>query len=269
MVTDAQGNPLVLRPTGPVYPGEFLRVITGSTLSGLNVDPNGDRDETGVCIELPEFVTGLTRYQAHTWRSQPEGVPSGPGDADVTVYGLRHWMALAVKGNPNIHLLMFAPAEFRIISGLLTDDLVAMAPHIVSRHSAGQYLGYLTAQRERLLGESGGRKVQRPKNDRGYDGKYACHMVRLGFQGVELMNTGRITLPMPEDERNYCISIRKGQLDLNEILTTTEDLEARLKELRTTADLPETPDLAVVNSFLHDCYMWDWKTIKSVEALRT
>ena len=31
----------------------------------------------------------------------------------------------------------------------------------------------------------------------GYDTKYAMHALRLGLQGIELLTTGRITLPVP------------------------------------------------------------------------
>jgi hypothetical protein len=31
----------------------------------------------------------------------------------------------------------------------------------------------------------------------GYDTKYAMHVLRLGLQGVELLTTGRFTLPVP------------------------------------------------------------------------
>src|SRR5688572_31106775 len=34
----------------------------------------------------------------------------------------------------------------------------------------------------------------------GFDTKYAMHMLRLGFQGVELLTTGRLNLPMRSEE---------------------------------------------------------------------
>lgn len=248
-----------LHPSGPVYEGEFLRIVTGSTLSGLNVDPNGDRDETGIFVEPRKYITGLRHIEQHTWRSQPDGVPSGAGDCDVTVYGLQKWMRLALKGNPNIHLVLFAPKEFRITDHLWAEELRTLAPFIVSKQAASQYLGYLTAQRQRLLGERGGRRIQRPLNDRGYDGKYATHMIRLGFQGIELMSTGRITLPMPIEERQYCIAIRRGELALDEVLTRCGELETELADLKTASPLRDTPDYETVDDFLHRVYMSTWE----------
>ena len=41
-----------------------------------------------------------------------------------------------------------------------------------------------------------------------FDTKYAGHMVRLGFQEIELLETGYTTLPMPEDHRSVVIEVR-------------------------------------------------------------
>lgn len=246
-----------LTPSCPPYEGEFLRVISGSTLSGLSVI-DSDRDETGIFIEPREYITGLKTIEQHQWRSKPQGEPSGKGDADVTVYGLQKWMRLATKGNPNVHLVLFAPSELRIIDSKMANDLRSIAPLIVSKRAAGQYLGYLTAQRQRLLGERGGRRVQRPLNDEGYDAKYACHMIRLGFQGIELMTTGQLTLPMQGKEREYCMQIRRGELSLDEVLIKCAELEQELADLKTSSPLRDEPDYTAINDFLHNVYTTTW-----------
>src|SRR5205809_968841 len=69
----------------------------------------------------------------------------------------------------------------------------------------------------------------------GYDTKYAMHMVRLGFQGVELLETGRITLPMPAAQRGFTMAIRRGEVDLNEVLTRAGELEQRISDLKDTS----------------------------------
>jgi hypothetical protein len=67
----------------------------------------------------------------------------------------------------------------------------------------------------------------------GYDTKYAMHALRLGFQGIELLTTGRITLPVPEPHRAYLRSIRRGERPLAEVLDAVTAAETRLTELRT------------------------------------
>lgn len=241
----------------PPIPGEFYRCVVGSALSGISLE-DGDRDEMGICMEPRNAITGLDVFKHYRWRSQPEGTPSGPGDLDLTVYGLRHWMQLAIKGNPRILDLLFVPKEFWIFNGLLADDIRALRPYLVSKRSIGAYLEYLTAQRERLLGERGGRRVQRPLNEKGYDGKYASHMVRLGFQGVQLQEHGWIELPMQGESRDFCLATRRGEVELDEVLSKTKELEAKLADFKVTSRLPKEPDIAHINDFLHSAYKWSW-----------
>jgi hypothetical protein len=40
------------------------------------------------------------------------------------------------------------------------------------------------------------------------------HALRLGLQGLELLTTGRITLPVPEPYCAYLRSIRRGERPL-------------------------------------------------------
>ena len=65
-------------------------------------------------------------------------------------------------------------------------------PAILSRRAGRGYLGYLHGQKERLLGARGQKRVNRPElvEAHGYDTKYAMHAARLGYQGLELLETG-------------------------------------------------------------------------------
>ena len=82
--------------------GTILRGLVGSTVHGLANPGTDDRDEMGVCVEPPEYVIGLRRFEHFVSRTQPEGSPSGPGDLDLTIYGLRKFCRLALKGSPTV-----------------------------------------------------------------------------------------------------------------------------------------------------------------------
>jgi hypothetical protein len=75
---------------------------------------------------------------------------------------------------------------------------------------------------------SSGAHTNRPElvATHGYDTKYAMHALRLGLQGVELLTTGRITLPVPEPDRAYLRSVRRGERSLAEVLDAIADAEA-------------------------------------------
>jgi len=91
--------------------GLILRTTVGSVVHGLSNPGTDDRDEMGICVEPPEYLLGLRRFEHYVFRTQPEGAPSGPGDLDLTVYGLRKWCHLALKGSPTVLLPLFVPGE--------------------------------------------------------------------------------------------------------------------------------------------------------------
>ena len=59
--------------------GLILRTTVGSVVHGLSNPGTDDRDEMGVCIEPPEYLLGFHRFEHFVYRTQPEGMPSGPG----------------------------------------------------------------------------------------------------------------------------------------------------------------------------------------------
>jgi uncharacterized protein len=155
--------------------GMILRVQVGSGVHGTAVAGQDDRDEMGLCLEPPEFVTGLARvpngagergpavrfeqYERHTAWDRPGGLanPSGAGDLDVVIYSARKWARLALAGNPTVLLVLFVPDH-----------------DVVFRNQAGAEL----TSRPELIAVHG------------YDTKYAMHALRLGLQGIELLTTG-------------------------------------------------------------------------------
>jgi hypothetical protein len=83
--------------------GMIVRVQVGSGVHGTAVSGQDDRDEMGLCLEPPQFVTGLARvpngtgdglsvrfeqYERHTAWDRPGGLAncSGAGDLDVIIY---------------------------------------------------------------------------------------------------------------------------------------------------------------------------------------
>lgn len=234
----------------------ILRCEAGSTVLGLSTG-SADRDELGICVEPLEYVIGLKRFEQHVFRTQAEGVRSGPGDLDLTVYSLRKWCSLALKGNPTILMMLFVPDEACSVRDAVAAELRdELAWAFASRKSGNAFLGYMQAQRQRLMGERGQRRVKRPELEEefGFDTKYAGHILRLGFQGVEYLRSGRITVPMPEHERADVLAVRRGEMDLNEALTLSGELEEAMKHLLDASPLPEEPAYDVVNDFLVETY---------------
>jgi uncharacterized protein len=177
------------------------------------------------------------------------------------VYSLRKWLRLALSGNPTVLLPLFVPDSEVVEITDLGADLRARPELVISRQAGGRFLGYLRAQRDRMLGVRGGKHTNRPElvAVHGFDTKYAMHMVRLGVQGVELLETGRITLPIPEPWLTWLRDLRHGRHTRQEALDAAAELEARLSKLADRADLPARPDHDAANAWLVNAYRSTWE----------
>jgi hypothetical protein len=257
--------------------GMILRVQVGSGVHGTSVTGQDDRDEMGLCLEPPQFVTGLARipsgtrgqaplvpfeqYERHTAWDRPGGLAnrSGAGDLDVIIYSARKWARLALAGNPTVLLVLFVPDEEVVFRNEAGAELARNPHRFVSRLAAGRFLGYLKAQKAAMTGQAGAH-TNRPElvAVHGYDTKYAMHALRLGLQGIELLTTGRITLPVPPPHRDILRAVRRGEFRLAEVLDLVTGAEVRLTELRDSSALPEQPDRPWVDGWLHRSYLDFW-----------
>jgi predicted nucleotidyltransferase len=228
----------------------ILRATVGSTVHGLHHGGQDDRDEMAVFVEPPEYLLGLSRahgirgglygFEQFVERTQPEGARSGPGDLDLVAYSLRKWVRLALKGHPTILLLLFVPDDAVLVRTELGEELRALRPALLSQRAGRGYLGYLRGQKERLLGSRGQKRVNRPElvDAHGFDTKYAMHAARLGYQGLELLETGWLTLPMPEPERSRVMAIRTGERTLDETVAEIDEVERKLADALQRTPLP-------------------------------
>lgn len=240
----------------------ILRGIVGSTAHGLALEGTDDLDEMGICIESPRDAL-IENFEQYIYRTAAEregkqDARSQPGDTDLVIYSLRKWTRLALKGNPTIILMLYLPDYLE--HNVLGRELIAMRDAFASRQAGKRFLGYMTAQRERLMGLRGQKNVRRPELEalHGYDTKYAMHMLRLGMQGVEYMQTGKLTLPMDESQRTWLMFVRRGEYSLQRILATAAEMEGQLVELLERSPLPEHPDAEKVNRFVVEAYMGAW-----------
>jgi hypothetical protein len=251
--------------------GTILRATVGSTVHGLHHGGQDDRDEMAVFVEPPEYLVGLSRaptmrgglygLEHFVERTQPEGVRSGPGDLDLVAYSLRKYVRLVLKGHPTILLLLFVPEEDLLVKTELGEELRSLRPALLSRRAGRGYLGYLRGQKERLLGTRGQKRVNRPElvDAHGYDTKYAMHAARLGHQGLELLETGWLTLPMPEPARSRVMAIRRGERSFEAAIAEIDEVERRLAAALERTVLPDEPDRRRVDAFLVQAYRRAWK----------
>jgi hypothetical protein len=160
---------------------------------------------------------------------------------------------------------LYAPVDSVITVTTLGEELRALAPKVLSRAAVHRFLGYLEAQRQRLLGQSRGKVPSRPElvARYGYDVKYASHALRLAYQGLEVARDARLTLPMPAAERERVLSVKRGDVArLDDVLTEIADVQAQVEDVLATGKtpLPEEPDLAAVSDWSVSAHrrQWGW-----------
>lgn len=250
-----------------------LRAPIGSTVHGVAIPGKSDIDEMGVCIEPPDCVIGLEKvpvvgkdgrenwqvFEQYSTRTQPEGVPSQPGDLELTIFSMRKWAKMAAKGNPSMLLLLFVPADQWTQHRWPAYDLQAHSDLFISSLCGEEFDGYLRGQRDQMLGVKTPR-VNRPDliAQYGFDTHYAYHAVRVGLQGEELLATGRITLPIPEEDRSWLIDLRTGKHSLTEAIQRIDHSRAAITKLLAKNDLPPKPDIAKINEWVIGTYLQWW-----------
>lgn len=237
----------------------LIRVEVGSTAHGTGLDGVEDYDEIGVMSMPWDKQIGIPVHstQDETINYRPgraEGERSEAGDYDLVVHSARKFAHLCAQGNPNIAMVLFGPLKFSTPVGeLLRFKEVRNA--FWSQQALPRYLGYAQAQRQRLEGSRGGRHTNRPElvAEHGFDTKYAMHMVRLGYQGIEYITTGKLTLPIPAPEGEFLRAIRMGQVPLEDVFSAAYQNEKRLKTLVNEA--PPQPNYEIINDWLKTVFV--------------
>lgn len=241
-------------PSLPWASRVLIRTEVGSTAHGTGLPGGEDYDEMGVMIDPWQSAIGINPCpdtivyrpgRAQTERSQP-------GDYDLVVYTARKFAQLCAKGNPSVLMLLFGPLRF---STPLGDALRDLAPAFWSDEARLRFLGYSRAQRERLLGVRGGKHTNRPElvAQHGYDTKYAMHMLRLGLQGMEYAQHGRLTLPIPGESGELLRAVRRGEFTMERVIQMADANEDALHMMKGRA--PERPDYGAINEWLRAVHL--------------
>lgn len=243
----------------------IIRAVVGSKCLGLDI-PESDTDEMGICVEPLSEAVGLDAPFEQFVRTGPDERREGP---DLQIYGLRKYVKLALSGNPTILALLFIPTEFISVIDAKGTQLRDMRGSIISRHAGKAFLGYMQAQRMRLVGERGQKRIKRPELEEkfGFDTKYAMHVLRLGMQGVELLTTGNLNFPMSREEIDYLYGVREGAESLQAVLTKAGELEAELKLLLDNSPLPAEPNRAMVEDWMLTTYIRSWTAAQTTKDI--
>lgn len=86
----------------------------------------------------------------------------------------------------------------------------------------------------------------------GLDYKFLSHNVRLMMEGMELLKTKDLILPL--QYRELIKTIKEGKMDNNEIIKMMQQLKENFRELEKNNDLPDKGNFKKINQFVVDTY---------------
>lgn len=84
----------------------------------------------------------------------------------------------------------------------------------------------------------------------GYDTKFGMHLIRLMFEGIDLLNYGKLIFPLPTWQRDSLMDIRNGKWSMDSVITYAEELEIHLKDLENESKLPNEPRTEEIDDLL-------------------
>jgi len=206
--------------------------LGGSRGFGIN-GKNSDYDYYGIFVEPKESFLGMSLPK--------ETIDIGSSEenqADIVLYELGHFFRLAIKCNPTIINILFFP-RYNILTNIGKEivenrDLFLFQSAILSAY--GGFVSHKISQFKRTV-------ITEENKDRIKKDIFYCFlMIDLG---IELLETGSVTIPLKNYDKYYELS---EITDKEELLKRFEYENGRM--LSCQSGLPDKVDIDKVNNFL-------------------
>jgi len=81
----------------------------------------------------------------------------------------------------------------------------------------------------------------------GYDTKFASHLIRLLYEGLDILEKGKLVFPIPEAKE--ILAIKNGSMTTKEVLEFATELEDRMNDAEKKSDLPKQPNHKLIEKF--------------------
>lgn len=212
-------------------PGEIiLECVVGSQLYNLDT-VSSDVDIKGVYVTNPEDFWKLGNVKEVVDHTSP----------DWAYFELKKFCNLAMKMNPTIIELLFAPEYTRLSK--IGEELVQIRNSFLNKKAVNSYLGYALQQVKRKYRNASDITEYRA-------GKHVRHTWRLCKQYEQLATTGTLNPRLTDEERKECFKFQEKSY--RECLQWFIQEDERLRKLPSI--LPDEPDIEAINSFLCKTY---------------
>ena len=222
----------------------ILKVLSGSRAYGLD-SPDSDYDLHGVFVAPTARLLSLGAKVADAKRF--DGI-----DQENTGWEIRHFLELALNGNPTAIETFVAPLVEANETG---NALRALLPAVLSRKRIYDAVtGFSRTQRARMFESTG-------KEAHTRSAKSAIAYLRSMWHGIELLRAGSYN-PFIEEEgfRNLLHEVRSANtVPFPKVIEKAMELETELTAAYLASTVREEPDMSRVNTFLLDVRRQYWQ----------
>jgi uncharacterized protein len=209
-----------------LYDYVIYRCVVGSRAYGLDSEES-DIDRRG--IYLPPASLHWSLF----------GVPEQLERGEEAYWELQKFLALALKGNPNILECLHTPlVEY---AAPIAQELIAQRQIFMSKLLYQTYNGYVLSQFKKMK-----KHLEHYGSIRW---KHAMHLIRLLISGISALETGTILVEVGEN-RDALLRIRREEISWDEVEIWRLALHKQFDEAYRKSSLPERPDYEAANAFL-------------------
>ena len=91
----------------------------------------------------------------------------------------------------------------------------------------------------------------------GMDVKFASHIFRLYYEGLQLLKEGKLDFPLHENK--FLLDIKQGMYDLEYLIKRTDDFEPLFEQAYLISTLPKSPDQDAVHKLQQELITGFWR----------
>lgn len=209
----------------------IYEVLYGSDAYGTTTN-DSDNDIRG--IYLPTIEESLSMTELHDIRREND-------KEDRVMYPIQKFFKLAVNSNPSVFEWLFVPSNcIKIMepAGKLirNNRLLFLSKEVYARFRGFAYSEFSSLTK--LTGKTGDKRKKQIL-EYGYSPKNAMNCIRLLQQGVELLETGHLIMPRPNNKE--LVEIKQGKWSYKKITNTFESLLEKLDVAVKNTKLPDKP----------------------------
>lgn len=225
-------------------------VKMGSHAYDTNTD-SSDLDFYGWCIPPKEYLFPHLAGYIEGFGTKPPSFNSYNEMVDTydfTIFSIVKYFDLCMNNNPNMLDSLFVPLDcivFQTQLGVMVRENKSL---FVSKRCWKTFMQYAYSQLKMLRNAKEDSKRAKSIVLNGYDVKAACHLFRLMFECIQLLEEGTMDL---RKHSKFLLEIRSGTFEYNQIIEQFQHFEVLAEDAYKRTELPERAEEGKLLELLH------------------